>query len=102
MPKVVWAPKAEQDFEDVIYYLRVTAERPLTAHRIAEEIRTIVDQCADMPESGARHPATLPAWRYVRHKRWLIFYKPLQDGIEVMRVIDGSRDLPRAIAEFRN
>jgi plasmid stabilization system protein ParE len=100
MPTAVWAPKAEQDLEGIIYYLRVTAERPLTAQRIAEEIVAIVDEQAGMVDSGARHPATLPSWRYVRHKRWLIFYKPHSEGIEVTRVIDGSRDLPKALADF--
>ena len=28
------------------------------------------------------------------HKRYIIVYRPLDDGIEVMRVLDGSRDFP--------
>jgi plasmid stabilization system protein ParE len=30
-------------------------------------------------------------------KRWLIFYQPHPDGIEVLRVVDAVRDLPRQI-----
>jgi len=28
-------------------------------------------------------------------KRYLVFYRPIQDGIEVVRVIHGTRDIPR-------
>jgi toxin ParE1/3/4 len=28
-------------------------------------------------------------------ERYLVFYRPIQDGIEVVRVIHGARDIPR-------
>jgi len=83
-----------------LYYIRVTAGRPLTAQRIGEEIVSIADRQAALPLSGPRHLAAPPEWRYVRHKRWLLFYQPHPLGIEVMRVVDGDRDLPRALADL--
>jgi plasmid stabilization system protein ParE len=79
MLTAVWAPQAVSDLEDILYYIRVTAEQPLTAHRIGQ--------------------AAPPNWRYYRYKRWLIFFQPHSQGIEVMRVVDGARDLPRALAD---
>jgi plasmid stabilization system protein ParE len=33
------------------------------------------------------------------HKRWVIIFRPAPDGIEIMRVLDGSRDFPRLFSE---
>jgi len=44
-------------------------------------------------------PDTPEGWFYFRVKRWLIFYQPHSDGIEVMRVIDGARDLPKQLGD---
>jgi plasmid stabilization system protein ParE len=100
MPVAIWTPKAELDLEEILYYIRVTAGRPLTAQRIGQEIVTVAERQAPFSASGPRHPATPSEWRYVRHKRWLIFYQPHPQGIEVMRVLDGSRDLPRTLSEL--
>jgi toxin ParE1/3/4 len=99
MPAAVWAPQAENDLEDILFYIRVTAEQPLTAQRIGQEIVDAVRAQAALPASGSRHLAAPPEWRYVRHKRRLIFYQPHSQGIEIMRVVDGARDLPRALAD---
>lgn len=98
MPVVVWAPQAEADLEEILYYIRVTSERPLTARRIGEEIVAVATRQVSSNASGARHLAAPSEWRYVRHKRWLVFFQPHPQGIEVMRVIDGARDLPRVLA----
>jgi toxin ParE1/3/4 len=100
MPVAIWAPKAEDDLEEILYYIRVTGGRPLTAQRIGEEIVAVMDGQAAFPGSGSRYFAAPPEWRYVKHKRWLVFYRPHPLGIEVIRVIDGARDLPRALAEL--
>lgn len=99
MPTAVWAPKAETDLEDILYYIRVERERPLVAQRIGEEIFAAAEHHASMPTVGSRYFATPADWRYFQHKRWLIFFQPHPRGIEIMRVVDGSRDLPRALAE---
>ena len=99
MPSAHWAPKAENDLEDILYYIRVTDGHPLTAERIGHEIVETAMRQATMPASGSRHLATPVEWRYIRHKRWLIFYQPHADGIEIMRVVDGVRDLPRVLAD---
>ena len=99
MPVAIWTPKAELDLEDILYYIRVTAGRPLTAQRIGQEIVIAAERQALLPVSGSRHPAAPSEWRYFRHKRWLVFYQPHPQGIEVMRIVDGSRDLPRTLSE---
>jgi plasmid stabilization system protein ParE len=99
MPVAVWTPKAELDLEDILFYIRTAGGRPLTAQRIGEEIAAVADRQARSPAAGSRHPAAPIEWQYCRHKRWLVFYQSHSQGIEVMRVVDASRDLPRVFAE---
>jgi toxin ParE1/3/4 len=100
MPSAVWAPRAKSDLAQILHYIRSTGGRPQTAERLGHEIISAAEQHANLPTSGSRHIAAPPAWRYIRFKRWLIFYQPNPQGIEVMRVIDGARDLPRTLPDL--
>jgi toxin ParE1/3/4 len=44
--------------------------------------------------------AGMRMWRLKGFEEYLIFYRPIQGGIEVMRVVNGSRDLPIVFAAF--
>jgi plasmid stabilization system protein ParE len=100
MSIAVWSPQAARDVEEILYYIRVTSGRPLTTRRIGEEFIEAAKHRTDLASSGFRYPAAPPEWRYIRHKRWLIFYQPHPHGIEVMRVVDATRDLPRVLSEL--
>jgi len=71
----VWTPQAQIDLEEILYYIRVEAGCPLTARRIGEELVGAADQVAASGFSGSHHPATPSDWQYMRHKRWLLFFK---------------------------
>lgn len=98
MAHAVWTPLAELELEDILFYIRVADGRPETALRIGEEIRDRAEQQAARADSGHEHTAAPPGWRYFRHKRWLVFYQPHPQGIEVMRIVDAARDLPGVLA----
>ena len=95
MPRVLWTPVAESDLEDIIFYIAYVDRNPATGDRIYFEIRDRVNEQAEQNHPGHPHPDAPEDWLYLKHKRWLVFYKLLSDGIEVMRVIDAVRDLPR-------
>ena len=99
MARAVWTPLAEDDLEEIIFRIRVVDRRPLTARRNGEGIQEAVNTRAAQHIPGQVHPAAPNGWFYFRFKRWLIFYRLLSDGIEVMRVIDGVRDLPKHLGE---
>jgi len=99
MTDVIWSPRASDDVENILYYIRTTSGRPLTAQRIGEEFVELAERVADSAYPGFRHPFAPPEWQYVRHKRWLIFFQRLRQGVEVMRVVDAARDLPRLFAD---
>ncbi len=99
MPSAVWTPIAQSELDDILFYIAFHDRRPETGERIYHEIRNLVDQHALAQLPGRTHPLVLEEWLYIRHKRWLIFYQPHPVGIEVMRVVDPVRDLPRQFPE---
>lgn len=37
-----------------------------------------------------------------RFKAYLVFYRPIDDGIEILRVLYGARDIPNVLASLLN
>ncbi len=99
MGDVVWTPQATTEFEQVLYYIRISDGRPLTARRIAEQMLELIEKHAQGLAAGHQHAAAPENWLYFQFKRWLIFYQPCAQGIEIMRIIDSVRDLPQQFGE---
>lgn len=99
MRRAIWTVTAQSDLEEILYYLSQVSRQAAAGERILAEIyQRVTDYVTkNLPEHS--HPSAPDDWRYIRHKRWLIFYRPFDDGIEVMRVVDAVRDLPRQLRE---
>ena len=73
--------------------------------RFLDEAERTFRRLAAMPGMGTRYDPDHPALadlRYfpiARHKSDLVFYRPLADGIEVLRVLHGARDIAGILAE---
>jgi toxin ParE1/3/4 len=79
----------------------IAANNPDAAGRFFEAIDQTLQLLAEMPEMGAarvyRDPALQglrmhPVRRFPQH---LLFYLPLADGIELIRVLHGKRNIER-------
>lgn len=94
MATVIWTPLAEAELEDILYYIGVECLRPMTAERIGIEIRDAVDNHLRIGCPIRRHPNLPEHWSYLKHKRWLIAFEQVADGIVVRRIVDAVRNLP--------
>jgi plasmid stabilization system protein ParE len=94
MARASWTSLAEVELEEILYYIRVEAQRPETAARLGGGIHTFVAEHARRDMPGSRHPEFPADWLYVRYKRWLIAYVLEGEDMVVQRVLDSSRDLP--------
>jgi plasmid stabilization system protein ParE len=92
---VIWSPQAEDDFDDIIYYVAQIDRNSQIAARLIDALDERLQQIVDRGESGSIHEIAPADWRYVLFKRWIVFFCHRPYGIEVMRVIDGARDLKR-------
>jgi toxin ParE1/3/4 len=92
MPRVFRTPQANQDLFAIWEYI---AERDLPAadaliRRIDETLRTI----ASSPGIGQRQDQYRIGLRCLPVGVYLIFYLEVDDGIELIRVLHGARDIP--------
>ena len=95
MAKAFWAQLAEDELEEIAYYIAVNDRRPETAAKIVTELKDKAQHYADNPATGQRHPDMPDGWLHFIHKRWIVVYQAHNEGILVLRVIDGSRDFNR-------
>jgi toxin ParE1/3/4 len=89
--------------EIVAYYVREGS--PAAARRFREQAEATFERLRDMPGIGARYELEHPALadlRFLpicRFRKFSVFYRPTTDGIEVMRVLHGARDIHKILAE---
>lgn len=91
MSKVQISPLAESDLENVWdYFSQYSIE---SAKQIIKEFGQKFDLLADNPKIGRSHDEFIVNLRSFPHKKYVIFYFPTEIGIEVYRVLHGSRDI---------
>lgn len=97
-------PGAIQDLVDTALYLAETSENDALAFRFLDAAQATFERLVAMPALGApgrlRHPALahVRVWRVTGFRNHLIFYRPTDSGIEVLRVLHGKRDLDALFA----
>ncbi len=97
MQDIIWTPIAESDLDDILFYIAFEDKRPDTAIQVFNDIRDAIKERVNKQIQGHTHPVAPEGWLYFKFKRWLVFYQPIAAGIEVMRVVDGARDLPKTL-----
>ena len=91
MPQVTRRPLAETDILEIWDYI---ADDSLTAadrwvDQLDEQFRVLATQ----PMMGRARDELAPGVRSVPFGRYVVFYMPLNDGIDVVRVLHGARDI---------
>ncbi len=91
-------PTASRDIESLMDYLaeKVSVE---TAERFLLKIHSKFQLLVKFPQIGRRRDELYPGLRSVSLEDYLIFYRLVLGGIEVMRVVGGYRDLEALFAE---
>ena len=99
MPNLSWSPLAETDLEEIYARIAFRDGRRQTAKNVVRGLR---QECEDYARLfakgyvlGTARPDLGESLRVFTHKRWVVVFRPVRDGIEVVRVIDGSRDFGR-------
>ena len=102
--RVVKRPRALRDLDEAAAYIQERSG-PDRAIRFLRAADSTLAMLAGMPGMGTRYELDEPLYadlRYfpiARHRNHLVFYRPLPDGIEVLRVLHGARDIADVLAE---
>jgi toxin ParE1/3/4 len=95
MAVVEWKEQAEEDLIDIWSY--IAQDNPQAADDLLDEIDTKASKLASSPYLGAARPDIAPELRHSLVGRYLILYRVITDGIQVVRVVHGARNLPNLL-----
>lgn len=84
--------QAEEDLIGI--WLYIARENPAAADRVLDDIEQRIHLLVDNPQMGRFRPDIAPQLRYFVADKYLLLYRAISNGIEIVRVIHGARDLP--------
>jgi toxin ParE1/3/4 len=87
------ARQAEEDLEDLWVHIARHSRR--NADRFLSRLVSKFSTFAAFPDLGTSYENLAPGLRGFVVGTYVIFYKKITVGIEIVRVLHGARDLPR-------
>ena len=103
MKQVVKSAQAQRDLDTQAAFLQRSS--PNVAIRFLESADSEMAKLASMPGLGGRWETNNPqladmrVWPVKGFKNHLIFYREIDQGIEVIRVLHGAQDIEAIFAE---
>jgi toxin ParE1/3/4 len=95
---VIWSSDARADLSEIwSYYLRVAGRA--IADKIVREIAEKSRLLENHPFGGRSRDEVHPGLRSIAARPHVIFYRVAQNRAEIVRVIDGRRDLDEIFAD---
>jgi toxin ParE1/3/4 len=91
MPRIVRSPRAAQDLIEL--WTHIAADDPTAADRMLDLIEEKLGMLAANPAIGPARPDIAPDLQLFPIRRYVVLYRTLPDGIEVVRVVHGMRRL---------
>lgn len=91
MPRLLKRPEAENDLEEIWWY--IAQDSPHNADKFLDSIQERCLALANFPQTGVKRDELKIGLRCQPVSHYLIFYFPLENGIDIVRVLHGSRDL---------
>jgi toxin ParE1/3/4 len=104
MSEIVRRPAADRDLVAAYrFYAREAGLR--VADRFFDEAEATIARLAKMPGLGTSYDPDEPSYSELRYfpvsrfRSFVVFYRPITDGIEVFRVLHGARNFDVVLAE---
>ncbi|MFT3881256.1 MAG: type II toxin-antitoxin system RelE/ParE family toxin [Gemmatales bacterium] len=97
IPNILRAEQAEDDLLGIFVYIGKDNLR--VANRFMDAAEAAVQRLAQLPGLGRVWSSTSPklkgirCWPVPRFSKYVIFYRPLGDGIELLRVLHSKRNI---------
>ena len=82
-------PEAEADIENIALY--IAADNPSAARRRVDDIQSRCQKLGETPGLGVARPDVRPELRMFPVGNYLILYRPIETGVEIVRVLHGAR-----------
>ena len=83
---------ARSDLDEIWFY--IAQDNPDAADKFIRALVSRFPMLASMPELGRRREELSPRLRSFPVGNYIIFYRPMDNGVEIARVLHGARDFP--------
>lgn len=91
MSRIRITPLAERDLEDIWFF--IAQDDPAAADRLIDLLEEKYLLLASNPQMGPARPDIAKELRYHPVGNYLLLYRVIAGGIELVRVVHGARDL---------
>ncbi len=91
MTRIRFTEPATQDLEEIYDYIAL--DNIEAAERMQARLQKRWRSAAENPGTGRKRDEWQPNLRSVREGNYLILYRQIEDGIEIVRVVHGARDI---------
>jgi Plasmid stabilization system protein len=88
---VFFTRQAREDLIDI--WLHIAADDPGAADRVLDRLEMAAMNLIENPRMGPARDDIRQGLRYLVSDTYLILYRIVKDGVEVVRVVHGRRDL---------
>jgi len=89
--KILRSPRARLDLIDIWTY--IAQDNPDAADGVLDRFEEIMRRLSERPLMGRGRPELVEALRSFSVGNYIIFYLPNDEGIEIIRVLSGYRDI---------
>jgi len=98
MPKFTLAPLAETDLKAIWNYISEYNED--SANKFIRDISKKFELLAQNNQIGRRRDDFIIEMRVFPFKKYYIYYFPNEEGVEIYRVLHGSRDIESEFEDY--
>ena len=94
MGKVTYTRQAREDLLDIWVYI-APRNSEAVADRVYDRLEHACNSLKEHPQLGVKRPEIAPSARSLVVERWLVIYKLVPEGVQIIRIVDGVRDIAR-------
>ena len=91
MRKITRKPQAKRDLFDIWDY--IAEDNLIAADRVIDSLEEKIRYLADNPRLCPARPDIAHGIRYLPVGSYLIFFREIEDGVDIVRVVHGARNI---------
>lgn len=91
MSRYILSPEARQDLREIKDY--IAGYNKIAAMRLIESIRAKCRDLTNFPKMGRSYAELYPELRGIPLDKYIILYRLIENGVEIVRVVSGYRNL---------
>ena len=88
---------AQAELEEILGY--IAEDNPQAAEALLERMNATFRRLAERPLSGRAREEFGRSLRSAPVGDYLIFYRPMEDGVQILHVVHGARNLRKILGE---